>query len=24
MSCREQLTFRWGNDDVCFILGQHA
>jgi hypothetical protein len=24
MSCREQITFQWDDDDVHFLLDQHA
>ena len=24
MSCREQITFQWDDEDVHFLLDQHA
>ena len=24
ISWREQVNFQWGDDDVCFVLDQHA
>ena len=24
VSLREQVNFQWGDDEVCFVLDQHA